>query len=182
VVVTPATAEDNKGLLKSAIRSDDPVIYMEHKALWRTEGDVNDDPEFTIPFGVCRIARPGEDITIVTWSGTVPRAVAAADKLAEEGISAEVIDLRTLWPWDEEGVCRSVEKTGRLLIVHEAVLPGGYGAEIYASVHARMGSRIKSIARLGAPRIPIPFSSAMNKAWQIEASTILASAKRLVQS
>lgn len=183
VVVMPATPADNKGLLKSAIRSDDPVIYMEHKTLWRVEGEVDEDDDFTVPFGKCRIVRPGTHLTIVTWSGMVSHAEAAAETLAkEDSISAEVIDLRTLWPWDAEGVCRSVEKTGRLLIVHEAVQTAGYGAEIYATVHTRLGDRIKSIQRMGGHRIPIPFSSAMNDSWQIHAPAIVKLARRTLNT
>jgi acetoin:2,6-dichlorophenolindophenol oxidoreductase subunit beta len=181
VVVTPATPADNKGLLKSAIRSDDPIIYMEHKTLWRVEGEVDEDPEALVPFGKCRVARPGTDLTIVAWSGMVRHAEAAADILAsQESISAEVIDLRTVWPWDEDGVSQSVEKTGHLLIVHEAVQAGGFGAEIYATMHSRLGGRIKRVERIGGARIPIPFSTAMNPAWQLEPPAIVASAKRLL--
>ena len=181
VVAMPATPNDNKGLLKAAIRSDDPVIYMEHKTLWRVEGEVDEDPDFVVPFGCCRVAREGTDLSIVTWSGMVPHAEAAAAALADaDGISAEVIDLRTLWPWDEDGVCRSVEKTGRLLIVHEAVQSGGFGAEVYASVHARLGRRLEAIRRLGNHRIPIPFSPAMDAAWRIDAPAIAQAARQML--
>lgn len=181
VVVMPATPQDNKGLMKTAIRSDDPVIYMEHKMLLKAEGDVTDDADFTIPFGQCRVAREGSDMTIVTWSGTVPFAeTAAAELAAKHNFSAEVIDLRTLWPWDEDTVCRSVERTGHLLIAHEAVRIGGFGAEIYATVHERVGRRVRSAMRLGAPRIPIPYSSSMQSSWRIEAPQIIEAALRLM--
>lgn len=181
VVAMPATPADNKGLLKTAIRSDDPVIYMEHKTLWRVEGEVEDDPEFMVPFGRCRVAREGSDLTIVAWSGMVPHAEAAAAELAKGcGISAEVIDLRTIWPWDEEGVARSAEKTGNLLIVHEAVQTGGFGAEVYAAVHAKLGDRLRRIRRLGNHRIPIPFSRAMDAAWRIDAPSIVREARDLL--
>ena len=104
VVVAPATPADNKGLLKSAIRSDDPVVYMEHKNLWGTAGEVPEDDGWTLPLGAARVEREGGDVTIVSWSRMVQTCALAAAALADEGTSAEVIDLRTLWPWDRERV------------------------------------------------------------------------------
>ena len=120
VVVTPATPADNKGLLKAAIRCDDPVVYLEHKNLWPLEGDVPEG-EHLVEIGKARIARAGSDLTIVSWSATVHVSMAAAEALARDGIEAEVIDLRSLWPWDKATVLESVAKTGRLLVAHEAV-------------------------------------------------------------
>src|SRR5690606_8807669 len=127
VVVCPATPADNKGLLKSAIRCDDPVVYMEHKVLWTLEGEVPDG-DVLVPIGEARIAREGGDLTLVTWSATVHVAMTAAAELARAGIEVEVIDLRTLWPWDKPTVLASVERTGRLLVAHEAVSVAGFGA------------------------------------------------------
>ncbi len=159
VVACPATPADNKGLLKSAIRCDDPVVYMEHKSLWPLEDEVPDDPEYVIPFGQARLAREGRDVTIVSWSRQVHVACAAADALAAEGIGVEVIDLRTLWPWDKEAVLRSVEKTGRLLVAQEAVSVAGFGAEVAATVAERLHRKLKApVRRLGAPRIPISYA------------------------
>ncbi len=181
VVIAPATPQDNKGLLKAAIRCDDPVIYMEHKALWRLEGEVSDDPDAVTPIGVCRIAHEGSDLTIVAWSEMVHQAVAAAAVLAgTHGISAEVVDLRTLWPWDFAGVRKSVEKTGNVLIAHEAPETGGFGAELYATLHSQFGHRLRQIQRLGAPRMPIPFSSALESSWRINAATIVAAAREML--
>ena len=156
VVVAPATPADNKGLLKSAIRCDDPVVYMEHKNLWGLAGEVPEDDEWTLPLGAARVEREGGDVTIVSWSRMVQVCAGAAAALEKgEGVSAEVIDLRTLWPWDRERVLDSVARTGRLLVVHEAVAVGGFGAEVAATVAEELGAPVR---RLGAPRIPIPYA------------------------
>ena len=181
VVVAPATPADNKGLLKAAIRSDDPVVYMEHKSLWQSAGEVPEDADFIVPIGKCRIAVEGGDLTIVTWSEMVQQAEAAARELkANGGISAEVVDLRSIWPWDEEGVVRSAEKTGNLLIVHEAVQAGGFGAELYASLHARLGPKLRRIKRAGSPRMPTPFSPALDPVWRIDAAAIARMAREML--
>jgi len=132
-VVSPSTPYDAKGLLISAIRDDNPVIFVEHKLLYRTKGPVPEE-EYTIPLGVADVKREGSDITVVATSIMVLRALEAAERLAEEGISVEVIDPRTLKPYDEETVAKSVMKTGRVLIVHEAPRTGGFGAEIAARI------------------------------------------------
>lgn len=173
VVACPATPADNKGLLKSAIRCDDPVVYMEHKSLWPLEDEVPEDPEHVVPFGQARLAREGRDSTIVSWSQQVHIACAAADALAVEGIGVEVIDLRTLWPWDKETVIRSVEKTGRLLVAHEAVSVAGFGAEIAATIAERLHRRLKApVRRLGAPRIPISYAPPLEDVARVTEAAI----------
>ncbi|MFV0514407.1 MAG: alpha-ketoacid dehydrogenase subunit beta [Jhaorihella sp.] len=158
VVVAPATPADNLGLLKSAIRNDDPVVYLEHKNLWALEGEVPEG-EHLVPLGRADIARQGDAATIVTWSGMRHGCLRAAAVLAAEGIEAEVIDLRTLWPWDREAVFASVRRTGRLLVVQEAVSVAGFGAEIAASVAEALHHDLKApVRRLGAPRIPIAYA------------------------
>jgi len=158
VVVAPATPADNYGLLKSAIRCDDPVVYMEHKNLWGLEGEVP-AVESTLPLGQARTARVGEVLTVVTWSAALHVCLQAAEKLAGDGLEVEVIDLRTLWPWDRDTVLTSVESTGRCLIVHEAVQVGGFGAEVAAVVaEACFGKLHTPVRRLGAPRVPVPYS------------------------
>ena len=156
VVVTPATPADNKGLLKSAIRSDDPVVYMEHKSLWSLEGEVPEG-DVLIPFGQARMEREGSDLTIVSWSNCLNDAAAAAGALSGEGISAEVLDLRTLWPWDKAAVLASVEKTGRLLVAHESVAVGGFGAEVAASCRQR-GLSVTLVEPM-----PIPFGPTLGE-------------------
>lgn len=159
VVACPATPADNKGLLKCAIRCNDPVVYMEHKDLWPLEGEVSDDADRLIPFGQARIVRAGSDLTLVSWSAQVHVCARAAEALSHEGIETEVIDLRTLWPWDKTAVIESVARTGRLLVAQEAVTVAGFGAEIAATVAERLHAALKApVKRLGAPRAPISYS------------------------
>ncbi len=138
IVVTPSTPADAAGLLVSAIRSDDPVLFFDPKNLFPLTGEVAPVIE-PIPFGKARTVREGRDLTLVSWSAILPAVEQAAATLAAEGIAAEVIDLRTLWPWDEEAVCASVEKTGRLLVVQEAVTAAGFGGEVVSTVIERLG-------------------------------------------
>jgi pyruvate/2-oxoglutarate/acetoin dehydrogenase E1 component len=157
VVVTPATPADNYALLKGAIRADDPVVYMEHKNLWGLKGEVAEGAVGDL--GRARIVRPGADLTLVSWSAMVHEAATAAMLAADRGVAVELIDLRTLWPWDRELVLSSVRRTGRLLIVHEAVQVGGFGAEIAATVAEELFDRLRApVRRLGAPRIPIGYA------------------------
>jgi acetoin:2,6-dichlorophenolindophenol oxidoreductase subunit beta len=147
VVVAPSTPQDNYSLLRAAIDCGDPVIYMEHKELWGLQGEV----QFSSgELGKARIVQAGTDVTLVTWSKTVHAALEA-----KTGKSVEIIDLRTLWPWDRETVFASVRKTGKLLVVHEAVQAAGFGAEIAATVAEELNVPVK---RLGAPRIPVGYS------------------------
>ena len=174
VVVTPSTPADNRGLLKAAIRCDDPVVYMEHKSLWGLKGEVDEADDAPIPLGVARTVREGSDVTIVTWAQMVHVCAAAAEALASQGVLAEVIDLRTLYPWDRDAVFASVRKTGRLFVVHEAVQVGGYGGEIAAEVGEHLFANLKGpVRRIGGPRIPIPFSVPLEKAYMIPAEAIV---------
>lgn len=180
IVVCPATPADTKGLLKTAIRSDDPVVFMEHKNLWGLAGEVPDG-EHLVPFGEARIVRPGRDLTIVSWSAQVHVAAEAAEALAAQGIEVELIDLRTLWPWDKDRVLASVEKTGRLLVTHEAVSVGGFGAEIAATVAERLGPRLKApVRRLGAPRTLIAYAPPLENAVRVTSADIAAAVKNMV--
>ncbi|MEL6961191.1 MAG: transketolase C-terminal domain-containing protein [Pseudomonadota bacterium] len=179
VVMTPSTPTDNFLLLRAAIRADDPVVYMEHKNLWSLKQDVDTasathvDPINEI--GKASVIRDGKDITIVTWSAMVYEALEAADLCQASGIHIEVIDLRTLWPWDVETVLTSVKKTGRLLIVHEAVQVGGFGAEIAATVAEKAFADLKApIKRLGAPRILIGYAPPLENEVKIMAKRDIA--------
>ncbi|WMS43003.1 alpha-ketoacid dehydrogenase subunit beta [Acuticoccus sp. MNP-M23] len=178
VVVCPSTPQDNFGLLLSAIRCDDPVVYLEHKGLWPLEGEVDIDAA-PLPIGKAAIRREGADLTLVSWSACVHEALAAATLLADEGVDAEVIDLRSLWPWDRDAVFASVKKTGRLLVAHEAVQVGGFGAEIAASVAENLPLRAP-IARVGAPRAPISYAPTMENAVRVTAAHIAERARKMV--
>ncbi|MDE2362822.1 MAG: alpha-ketoacid dehydrogenase subunit beta [Hyphomicrobiales bacterium] len=179
VVVAPSTPRDNRALLKAAIRSDDPVIYLEHKEMWGVDGEVPDAEE-TIELGKARVAREGRDLTIVTWSKTASFAEEAARTLAGEGIEAEVVDLRTLYPWDRDCVIASVERTGRLLVAQESVEIGGFGAEIVADVTQHAFGALKAPpARIGAPRTPVPYSQPLEEIVRVDAPKIAAAARRV---
>ena len=179
VVACPSTPADNKALLKAAIRCDDPVVYLEHKHLWPLEGEVSDDPDELLPFGQARIVRDGTDITIVSWSNQVHVAAEATALLAADGIGAELIDLRTLWPWDRARVLASVGKTGRLLVTHESVQVAGFGAEVAATVaeHAVLRSPVR---RLGAPRAPIAYAPPAEDAIRVTAAMIAEAVRDMV--
>ena len=173
VVACPATPADAKGLLKSSIRCDDPVVFMEHKGLWPMEGEVPDDPEALVTLGQARTARNGRDVTIVSWSAQVHVCLDAAAMLDGAGVSAEVIDLRTLWPWDKAAVFASIERTGRLLVAHEAVAVGGFGAEVVATVaEHRAGSLRTAPRRLGSPRALIGYAPPVEDAVRVGAARI----------
>ena len=181
VVVTPATPADNYGLLKAAIRADDPVVYLEHKGIWGLTGDVPLGDETAdgtpIPIGTARISRTGGDVTVVSWSNMVHMADQAADRLAECGLAAEVIDLRSLWPWDKQAVLESAARTGRLLVVHEAVQVSGFGAEVAATVAEELGVPVR---RLAGPRIPIAYSPPLEEMFRVSVDDIVDAATRLV--
>ena len=176
-VVAPATPRDNLRLLKAAIRSDDPVVYMEHKDLWGLDEELGEDEPPGV-LGSARIVCEGGDATVVSWSAMVRNAGAAAETLAEEGVSAEVIDLRTLWPWDREAVLASVRKTGRLVVAHEAVSVGGFGAEVAAVVSETLFGRLKApVKRLGAPRVPIPYAKPLEDMLRVGPDAIAAAVR-----
>ena len=179
-VVMPATPYDAKGLLKSAIRDDNPVLFLEHKALYASKGDVPEE-EYLVPIGKAEVRRAGGDVTIVTASRMVHQSLEAALTLAAEGIEAEVIDLRTISPLDREAILRSVEKTSRLVVAHEAVKAFGLGAEVVAMVCEELGGRLRaSVARVGAPFVPVPF--AQEKQYLPAAADVVQAVKRVMSS
>ena len=150
VVAAPATPQDNYALLLAALDCGDPVCYLEHKELWGVQGEVDESAH--VPLGRARIAREGNDVTLVTWSRGLELALAAAQA---SRVSVEVIDLRTIWPWDRDTVLTSAARTRRLLVAHEAVQVAGFGAEIAATVAEELGIRVK---RIGGPRIPVGYA------------------------
>jgi pyruvate dehydrogenase E1 component beta subunit len=177
VVLAPATAADEKGLLKSAIRCDDPVVMLDPKSLFAAPGEVPAG-DYTTAIGEARIAREGNDVTLVTWSSLLPAVLAAADKAADEGISVEIIDLRSLWPWDRARVLASAARTKRALIAHEAVLIGGFGAEIAATITEEVGV---PVARVGAPRIPVGYAPVLENTYRVNADKILAAIQKITR-
>ncbi|MCT8973602.1 alpha-ketoacid dehydrogenase subunit beta [Microbaculum marinisediminis] len=180
VVAVPSTPADAKGLLKAAIRCDDPVVFMEHKNLWPLEGEVPDG-DVVVDFGKARTVREGRDVTIVSWSAAVHTAEEAAKTLSGEGVEADVIDLRTLWPWDKAAVLKSVETTGRLLVVQESVSVAGFGAEVAATVAEALHGVLKApVRRLGAPRIPISYAPPLEDEVRVTADAVAAAARDLV--
>jgi len=172
VVIAPSTPTDNRALLKAAIRSDDPVIYMEHKDLWALKGEVSESDEVA-RIGEAKVLKSGRDVTLVTWSKMVHVALEAA-KSAD--VSIEVIDLRTLWPWDRDCVFASLARTNRLLVVHEAVKAGGFGGEIAAEAAEVLGVPVR---RLGAPRIPVSYAKPLEDEARISAAMIVKAAREL---
>ena len=190
-VVVPSNAYDAKGLMTTAIRDDNPVIFLYHKGImglsWMSyfEGSTNEVPEaqYTIPFGQARIVREGSDVTIVTLSQMVQKSVLAADQLAAEGISAEVLDLRTLVPLDRAAVLASVAKTGRLLVADEDYLSYGLSGEIAALVAENLDTlRLKApVRRLAVPDVPIPFSRPLEQFAIPQVDNIVASVRGLMR-
>lgn len=181
-VVAPSTPYDAKGLLISAIRDNNPVLFMEHKLLYSMKGSVQED-SYTIPLKSADIKREGSDLTIIAYSIMVPRALQAAEKLAEEGIEIEVLDPRCLKPLDTEKIFESVAKTSRVLIVHEAPITGGFGGELAAVIAASEAFDFLDapIKRLAGKDVPIPYNRILEKAAVPQVEDIIAAARDLVQ-
>ena len=179
-VACPSTPKDAAGLLRTAIRDDNPVMFFEHKALYATKGEVPDDPEFMIPFGQADVKREGRDVTIVANLLYVSRALEAAEALEKEGLSAEVIDPRTLVPLDKESILASVRKTGRLVVVHEAHRNAGWGAEVASMVTEEAFRYLDAPPlRLGSLACPLPFSVVLENAATPQVSDIVEAAKQV---
>lgn len=179
-VVCPSTARDAAGLLRTAIRDDNPVMVFEHKALYSTKEDVPDDPDFMIPFGKASVRRSGTDVTIVANLLYVSRALEAAKALEQIGISAEVIDPMTLVPLDKETILASVRKTGRLVVVHEAHRMAGWGAEIAAMVTEEAFKYLDAPPlRLGTKACPLPFNVGLENAATPQVADIVDAARRV---
>lgn len=173
IVVAPSNPADAKGLLKAAIRDDNPIIYFENKDLFRQMGEVPDG-EFLVPIGKAKVAKKGTDVTIVSYSIMMNLVLEAAEKLEKDGIKAEVIDLITISPIDKEIILNSVAKTHRLLIAHEAVKAGGVGGEIAAMVAEEGLDYLDApIVRIGAKFTPVPFSPALEEAYRPKVQDII---------
>lgn len=179
-IVMPSTPCDARGLLKTSIRSDDPVMFIEHKLLYETQGEVPEE-EYALPLGKAAIRKPGRDISVVATSYMVLVALEAADQLAGEGIDLEVIDPRSLVPLDTDCIVDSVKKTGRLIVIHEGCKRGGIGAEIACQVmEAAFDYLDAPIARIGAWDVPIPYSLPLENAVIPDAESVKTAARELV--
>lgn len=175
LVAAPATPQDNFSLLQAALASGDPVVYLEHKELWGETGEV--DTQRRVPFGEARRVTQGGDLTLVTWSRGLAASLAALQQPELSGVGVEVIDLRTLWPWDRKTVCESAARTGALLVVHESVQVAGFGAEVAATVAEATGCRV---ARLGAPRIPVGYAAVLEAESRLSPQKIAAAARAML--
>jgi pyruvate dehydrogenase E1 component beta subunit len=160
-VVSTSFPYDVKGLMKTSILDDDPIVFFMHKKIFSRKGPVPEE-EYVIPLGKADIKRKGTDVTVITYSIMVFHALEAAEELEKEGIDVEVLDLRTLWPMDWEMIAQSVSKTHRVVVAHEACLTGGFGAEVAARIQENLFDQLDTpIMRVGAPHVPIPFSPRM---------------------
>lgn len=178
VVICPATPQDNYSMMKAAIACDDPVVYLEHKSIWDMTGEV--DTSAPAQIGKAQMRRTGGDVTLVSWSDTANLAVQAADTLARRGINTDVIDLVSLWPWDKTAVLNSVRKTGRLVVAHESVAVGGFGAEIVATVAQNVTLKAPP-QRLGAPRSLVAYAPNLEDQLRITPEMIVDAARKTLE-
>ncbi|PYV19779.1 MAG: alpha-ketoacid dehydrogenase subunit beta [Acidobacteria bacterium] len=179
-VVVPATAYDAKGLIKAAIRDDNPVLYFEHKFLYRRIKDDVPEEDYTVAIGQARIAREGSDLTLITYGAMVWAALEAADTLAKEGVSVEVVDLRSLLPYDEQTVLASVRKTNKVLLLHEDTRTGGMAGELAALIAETSFEDLDGpIVRVTAPDTPVPFSPPLEEYFLPNAQKVAEAARKL---
>ena len=180
--VCPATPADAKGLLISAIQDANPVLYFEHKHLYRRIKDEVPEEPYTVPFGQARTHREGDDVTVVTWGAMVYTADEAAQQVESDGISVEVIDLRTVVPWDKAAVLKSVERTSKVLVLHEDTRTGGFGAEIAATITEEAFESLDApVKRVAAPDTPVPFSPPLEKAFIPQVEDVVAGLRDLAE-
>jgi pyruvate/2-oxoglutarate/acetoin dehydrogenase E1 component len=180
--VCPSTPEDAKGLIISAIQDPNPVLFFEHKHLYRRiKGEVPDE-RYTTPIGKARIHREGADVSVITWGAMVYTAADAAAKLDEEGASVEIVDLRTVMPWDKAAVLESARKTSKVLVLHEDTRTGGFGAEIAATIAEEAYEDLDGpVKRIAAPDAPVPFSPVLEKAYIPQVEDVLAGLRELLE-
>ena len=181
-IVEPSTAYDAKGLIKAAIRDDDPVLFLEHKLLYRRVQDEVPEEDYVVPLGQAVVRRPGDDVTIVTFGAMTHTALDAANQLAERDVAIEVIDLRTLSPLDYETILQSVAKTNKVIVLHEAQRTGGIGAEIAAAIAERGFEHLDAPpVRLASLDTPVPYSPALEAAFRPSVEQIVAAVEHLVE-
>lgn len=180
-VVVPATPADAKGLLKSAIRDNNPVMFLEHELLYNTKGEVSEDPEFLVPFGSAEVKKAGTDVTIVAYSRMTILALAAAEELGKEGISCEVVDLRSLAPLDTSTFVESVERTGRAVVVEECWRTCGLGGEIASRIYEGCFDRLVApVQRVSGLDVPMPYSRKLERLCIPQVETIVAAVKKVL--
>lgn len=179
-VVAPGTPEDAKGLLKSAIRSDDPIFFIEHATLYQTRGEVPDG-DYTVPIGVSKIQRPGKDVTIVTYSKMLETSLRAADQLSKEGIEAEIVDLRTLRPLDMGPVIESFKKTNRAVVVEEGWKSFGIGSEIAARIYEEAFDYLDApVQRVAQKEVPLPYNRTLEQMALPQVEDVIKAVKEVV--
>ena len=180
-IVAPATAYDAKGLLKAAIRDDDPVLYIEHKYLYRRIKEDLPEEDYIVPIGKAAVRRKGKDLTIITWGAQLYVAYEAADELEKDGVSVEIIDLRSIIPFDEEAILESVARTNRVIILHEAPLTGGAGAEFAARIAEKAFDYLDApIKRVAALDVPTPYSPPLEAFVLPDKAKVLKAARELL--
>ena len=179
-VVQPSTAYDAKGLIKAAIRDDDPVIYLEHKYLYRSVKEELPTEDYTVPIGKANVCREGSDISIITYGWMVHVALEAAESASSEGISVEVLDLRTLVPLDRKAILASAKKTSKIIMLHEDTLTGGLGGELAGIISEHAFDYLDGpLVRIAAPDTPVPFSDTLEKAFLPSVEEVLEKARWL---
>jgi len=180
-VICPSFPSDAKGLLKSAVRDDNPVMFLEHKWIYRRiKEQVPTDPDFLIPIGTADVKREGTDVSVITYGAMVHKALEAADNLAQRGVSTEVVDLRTIYPMDEETVLRSIEKTSKTLVLSESYRFLGIGAEVAAMIAEKAFEHLDApVMRLSPPNLPVPFSPTLEDAFLPQVADIEAAIDQL---
>jgi len=181
-MVEPSTAYDAKGLLKSAIRDDDPVLYFEHKYLYRRVKDEVPDEDYVVPIGKAALRREGRDLSIVTFGAMVYTAIEAATELARDGVEAEVLDLRSLAPLDREAIVTTVAKTSRVMLLHESTRIGGIGGELAAIISEEAFEHLDApVVRVASADTPVPYAPQLEAAFLPNSEKVVAAAKRLVE-
>lgn len=179
-IVAPSTAYDAKGLLKAAIRDNDPVIYCEHKYLYRRIKDSVPEEEYIVPIGKARIALEGNDVSIITYGAMVHTALEAARELKERGVSCEIIDLRTILPLDKKSILNTVKKTNKVVVLHEQTKTGGVGAEVSAIISEYCFEYLDGpIVRVAAPDTPVPYSAQMEEAFIPQPKDVISAVEKL---
>lgn len=179
-IVCPSTAYDAKGLMKAAIRDEDPVLYFEHKYLYRRIKEELPKEDFTVPIGKAKLRREGDDISIITYGAMVYKALDAAEEVAQDGIEVEVLDLRSLLPLDEEAILETAKKTSKIIVLHEATMTGGPGGEIVARIAEKAFDFLDGpIVRIAPPDTPVPYSPPLEEAFLPQVSDVVNKVREL---